>query len=403
MKKIIYIGNFSFPNGNAAGTRVLGISYLLRELGYELVIIGTDDSLPNNSRLENTGKIYDGFKYYNFPYPLGITGWLSYSKRYQEFKSLFKNEEVFAVISYGSPALTFFANALRKWGNKNKTMYLVDCHDWFDSNNGSLLHRGVKYLDNTYEKLHLNIKADGVIAISTFLAKFYIRHGCKTVVIPPLVHSDTYKNLELGSVCTAKQLIYVGIPFPVDGRKVLENSYKDRLDKVIVALSKLNEINFIFSIYGITESQYLFVIPEHKKLLNELNGKVVFHGKISNDIAIKKIAASDFTLLFRDVNRMTSAGFPTKFVESISCGTPIITTKTSDLQDYLVEGDNGFFVDMNNEELLSNKLKYILGLEKEKITQMKRFCITSELFSYQKYKSLMFEFLNSIVINSSNK
>lgn len=38
------------------------------------------------------------------------------------------------------------------------------------------------------------------------------------------------------------------------------------------------------------------------------------------------------------------AGFPTKFVESITAGTPVLTNQTSDLADYLVEGEIGFWL-----------------------------------------------------------
>lgn len=399
MKKIIYVGNFSFPNGNAAGTRVLGIGYLLKQLGYELVFVGVDHNLQSNSQLKNTAQEYDGFKYYNFPYPTGIIGWISYKQRYKEFISLFKNEDIYAVISYGSPTLTFFANLLRKWCIKNRSFYLVDCHDWFESNNGSILHRFVKNLDNGYEKKILNVKSNGVIAISTFLAKFYQNYGCKTVVIPPLVNSYNYRDLVIHRPGTTIKLIYVGIPFPIDGRKLIGSDYKDRIDKVIETLYRLKELDFLFSIYGITIEQYLSVIPKHKNMLGEMKSRVVFNGKISNDIAISKIASSDFTILFRDLNRMTSAGFPTKFVESISCGTPVITTKTSDLQDYLIEGENGFFLDINNQELLDTKLTSILTLEKNKINLMKECCIKSELFSYENYKEKMHLFLNSISLS----
>ncbi len=36
MKNVLYIGNFSFPFGNAAGKRVYANGKILKELGYDV-------------------------------------------------------------------------------------------------------------------------------------------------------------------------------------------------------------------------------------------------------------------------------------------------------------------------------------------------------------------------------
>ncbi len=47
------------------------------------------------------------------------------------------------------------------------------------------------------------------------------------------------------------------------------------------------------------------------------------------------------------------AGFPTKFVESLGAGCPVITNYTSDLDLYLKNGFNGFVVkDLNMKVFL---------------------------------------------------
>ena len=93
---------------------------------------------------------------------------------------------------------------------------------------------------------------------------------------------------------------------------------------------------------------------------------------------------------------MTMAGFPTKFVESISCGTPVITNKTSDLDKYLVESKNGFWLTIDNDQKTLKELKGILKIPKEKIQEMKRECKKSKLFDYRIYKDVVKEFLNQI-------
>lgn len=396
-KKILYIGNFSFPYGNAAGIRVLGNGYLFRELGYEVIYIGLDKSLSKDSKLKNTRNYYDNFRYYNLSYPFGITGWLTYKVRYDEVVKLIADENFHAVISYGSPALSFFNNLLRKWCNNNSAYYLTDCVDLLPSSNGSLLHRAIKSFDEYYQKQILNGKADGVIAISSYISNYYKDKKRKTVVIPPLVNTNRFEDLRfLGKKNQIIQLIYVGVPFAIDGRKVKKNSYKDRLDIAVEALASLTNYDFVFNIYGLTKAQYLSVITWHTDILKKLGNKVKFHGKIDNKDALVKIAESDFTILLRDVNEMTTAGFPTKFVETISCGTPIITTKTSDLEKYVKAGKNGYFVSIDNSNTLQIQLAEVLSLNNSEIENMKLYCNESKLFSYERYKERFGLFMESL-------
>lgn len=37
---IYYVGNFKFPNGNAAGKRVYANSLLFQSLGYKVIVVG---------------------------------------------------------------------------------------------------------------------------------------------------------------------------------------------------------------------------------------------------------------------------------------------------------------------------------------------------------------------------
>lgn len=399
MKKILYVGNFSFPHGNASGSRVLGNGYLFKELGYEVIYVGLDDSLSQSSILEKTKQFYGNFVYYNLSYPIGIRGWLSYKKRYKQVISLIIKEKISITIGYGSPSVSIFCNLIRIWCKKNGILYFSDCVDWLSISSGTFAYRVIKFMDDNYQKRVVNAKADGVITISSYLSNYYSNRNCKTVTIPPLINPDRYNHLYIAKNDRRKddplRLIYIGMPFATDGRSVKENSYKDRLDIAIEALYKIKDLNFIFNIYGITKAQYLSVIVKHLDILEQMKEKVIFRGKISNHIAITKIAESDFTILLRDVNKMTTAGFPTKFVETISCGTPIITTNTSDLQRYIKIGKNGFLVTSTDENILSNQLREIFLINRSQIDDMKRYCKESKLFSYSNYADEMQDFLGS--------
>jgi glycosyltransferase involved in cell wall biosynthesis len=90
------------------------------------------------------------------------------------------------------------------------------------------------------------------------------------------------------------------------------------------------------------------------------------------------------------------AGFPTKFTESISCGTPVITNKTSDIEDYLIDGMNGFFLTMQLENDIK-VMKRIVSLEKSEILTMKKYCNESKVFSYINFKSSAKRFIGEVL------
>lgn len=396
MRKILCVGNFFFPNGNASGSRVLGNGYLFRELGFDIFYIGLDCNLTNYSLLIDTKQLFKDFRYYNLPYPKGIKGWISYKKRYKEVVSLIESEDLYAVILYGSPTISLFGKLIERWCKKNNIKFTVDVVDWLSAGSGGFLFRIAKFIDTAYQKRLLNTRADGVIAISSYLANYYYKKGCETVIIPPLVNTDSFQKVDVTRRNGIIKLIYVGQPFPTDGRIVKEKSYKDRLDKVIDVLSDLKELSFLFNVFGLTKEQYLFVIPNHKHIIDALGDKIKFNGYLVNNEVRLQIANSDFTVLFRDVNRMTTAGFPTKFVESISCGTPVITTRTSDLERYLIDKKNGYFVDIECKDKLLSKMQEILASDRTSINLMKTHCMQSKLFSFNKFKNEMGLFLNSI-------
>ena len=66
-------------------------------------------------------------------------------------------------------------------------------------------------------------------------------------------------------------------------------------------------------------------------------------GKLPHD-AVGVLKAADFSMFVRDRNRVSEVGFPTKYAEAATCGIPVLTNRTSDIGDYLVDGENGILL-----------------------------------------------------------
>ncbi len=399
-KSILYIGNFSFPLGNAAGKRVYSNGKILKELGYEVIFMGMSRDVNRTLSLKMTELEYDGFRYYNLPYPQKNIEWINYKKIFKCVSEFLESEKIIdkleMVIYYGSPSLSLFNTKLIKFCKEKEIKVISDCVDWLTVKTNNPIFNLVKWSDNIYQKAYANKKVDGVIAISRYLENYYKRSGVKTIVVPPL-SPIKYELYQKKSQNDKKVISYAGLPFR-KGQQVTElNTLKDRIDKTIVLLHSAKEkgVEFIFNIYGFTKDEYLYAIPSHKNYIDELDENIRFHGITPNDEVVDSIRKSDFTILIRDVNRDTTAGFPTKVSESISCGTPVITTKTSDLEEYIIEGKNGYFI--NESEYGIEMLSNILSAKNEEINIQKQYCIEHNPFYFKMFIKKLDSYICDII------
>ena len=133
-------------------------------------------------------------------------------------------------------------------------------------------------------------------------------------------------------------------------------------------------------VIGMTKQQYITGYGNLPKKCNN----IFFHGRVPHTEAVKAVQGADFQFLIRDSNLKNNAGFPTKFVESLACCTPVIATLTSNIGDYLNDGVNGYVVDNNCS--IDDVLVKISNLSKQKIIQMKQYCRDCHLFDYREYR-----------------
>lgn len=361
---ILYIGGFELPDKNAAAHRVLSNAKILRELGRKVVFIGVDKSLDIKCDILKTRSEVQGFECYAVPYPKGNRNWVKYLtsiKNYIEVCNTIGNVEM--IILYNFQAIAM--RRLMNYCKRNSIKCCADITEWRSAKGESLGYRILKDIDTWYRMRFLHKRMDGLIVISRYLERYYEK--CKNVVnIPVLVDcmEEKWKNPYEKSMDQLR-LVYAGNP----GRK-------DRLDKLIEALDGINR-KYRLDIIGITEEQYIKYYPKHKKLIG--NENICFHGRLSHLDALDFVKKANYSCFLREDDRVSKAGFPTKFVEAISSGTPVVTNKTSNLTDFVSEGMNAILLDSFSEEemkaIIAN-IPYTMDVEKDK-------------FNYRNYVSKM--------------
>lgn len=388
---ILYVGGFELPDKNAAAHRVLSNGKIFRELGYNVVFIDVDKELGYGNDVLNTEHMIQGFECWSIPYPRTYRQWINYLCNLSFLIAVVNHyKDVKAIIAYNYPVIALLR--LKNYCTKNSIKIIADCTEWYSTKGKNIIFKVIKGIDSFLRMRVIQKKLDGLIVISSYLESYYQK--CKNVVrVPPLVDFSEEKwSVTLSEFDNDKvNLVYAGSP----------GKTKDKLKFLIDNLYELKEIsNFSLNIIGITKEQYIEDFKELKPLLDQLEDKIGFHGRLSHVDSLKYVMMSDFSVFFRDDTRTNKAGFPTKFVESISCGTPIITTRNSELEQYIIEGENGFFIDINDKKNVVLVLRKVFEMKKEDIKIMNNNCYESNMFFYRNYTDQIRQFLYNIQLNS---
>lgn len=366
---ILYVGGFELPDKNAAAHRVLSNGKIFRELGYKVVFVDIDKNYSSNISAFDTHKMVDNFDCWSLSYPKTQSEWIKYLTNIESFKIILKEySDVKFIIAYNFPSVALLK--MKYHCNKNNIRLIADCTEWYSTEGMNLAFKIIKGTDSFLRMRVVQKRLDGIIVISKFLENYY--SNFKSLRVPPLVDIKESKWATLNkNEDNIIKFIYSGSP----------GKNKDRLDLVIDALYKLkNYYNYQLNIVGISKDNYLTEFPKHGLALEVLHQRVKFHGRVSHTESMEMLKKSDFSIFLRNKSRLTEAGFPTKFVESISAGVPVITTCNSDVEEFLDNNVNGYLIDNN----LGETLEKVLSLNKDKIVSLKK-NVKTDLFDYRNF------------------
>lgn len=388
---ILYVGGFELPDKNAAAHRVLSIGKIFKALDYRVVYIDVDRSLNHDSDFIDTKKDVQGFDCWSVSYPKKPFEWIKYLSNIDylnEIEDLYKDVKL--IIAYNYPAMAL--NNLRRYCAYKNIKIMSDCTEWYSTKGSNILFKIVKGLDSFIRMRIIQKKLDGMIVISKYLEEYYSK--IKNVVrIPPLV--DVYErkwsidDQKLDETFGRNMcFLYSGSP----------GKNKDKIDTLIDALYRLREFdNYQMLIVGLSEVQFTNVYPKFKDKIEVLGGRIKFLGRVSHIDSIKELKKADYSVFIRERTRLTMAGFPTKFVESISCSTPVITTNSSDLKDFFEKTFCGYLIEDSSVNELEKSLRFIL--ENDRPGRKNSYKIDNEAFHYKRYIGKIEEVLNKLLKN----
>jgi glycosyltransferase involved in cell wall biosynthesis len=376
---VLYVGGFELPDGNAAAHRVIANAKLLRTLGYETAFLhykaGASAALTS----------YAGFECHEFPEVPGGAALVRTLWDTATVESVIERRgDIGVLIAYNYPAIALAR--LRRYCRKHGILCLADVTEWYGSRDRSLAYKIVKGIDTLARMRVVHKHLDGLVVISSLLEDYY-KGSVATVRIPPLydLHDPRWRSTNESLRRSDTTLVYAGSP----------SSEKECLDALVAATLDVGQRHDVsLQIVGITQEQFSHMYRDSAAAgvlytglsQAERSAAVTFHGRVSHNAALEFVKRADYTVIVREPNRVNMAGFPTKFVESIACGTPVIANASSDLAYYLSAGENGHLVSLGS---LAVDLDRIL-------TQDVRVPVDRGLFDYHAYVEVMEEFMSTL-------
>lgn len=387
MEKIfVIVTGDKYPDENAGAVRTHSFAKVFSELGFSPCVIGMGRSTSFQ------WSEYDGISYCSLRYDRKnrVSRILGRALFGHNLKKVLNSSELSEIggilyVSGGIIALRYVKRLSRRYA----IPLYFDSVEWYSPSEFKMGKMSPAYVANNRLNTHSVDRKFRVFAISAFLEEHFRSRGIPTIRIPVIMDVQKMPFREANDESTESEkirMIYAGSP----GRK-------DRLCEMVEAIGLLSpeeRRRIEFHIVGLTSDGYAKIYGEVPP--SELAESIVFEGRKPRHEVIRQVADSDFAFLLRPPEeRYAKAGFPTKAVESLSVGTPMLCNFSSDLSAYLKGGENSVIIDNCTADACYQALKRILGLSREQMNRMRAEArrTAEENFDWRKYTSAVEKFM----------
>lgn len=183
-------------------------------------------------------------------------------------------------------------------------------------------------------------------AISSPMADYLSKYGARTLVVPPLSLAEPRSSNHDGHPRDSGD---GPIRVIVTGSGLATGSKDARaLDAVIEIAQHRPEMlaHIELDVVGELDYSASAALAELASVLS-----VVEHGRLGWGDTCGIVEASDWLLLLRDPNiRRHRLGYPSKVIEALALGVPVIVNRCGGVTDYLQDGTNAIILDGATEE-----------------------------------------------------
>jgi glycosyltransferase involved in cell wall biosynthesis len=259
-----------------------------------------------------------------------------------------------------------YANRLRAWARSRHVAIIADVVEWYSPRQFT---GGVA--SPSWSSTHLALRLayprfDGVIAISEFLQRRFETENLPAVTIPPTLDVAAVPVHRAGGAVESGDgqdhglaLCYFGTP----GRKDLLSQIVEGF--AVARSARLPQDDMTLLIAGPSQLEVAAAVG------GSLPTGVTVVGRLPHEEVGTFVRAADFSLLLRPLAKYSAAGFPTKFVESLANGTPVIANLTSDLAKYFGDELAALTVDKPSPAALAASISRAAALTRPELVAMR--------------------------------
>lgn len=395
-KRIVYVGQFKFPTGEAGSFRISNIANTLEHIGHE-VLICTGQLSQFPSTVDSNRKSSFATNYINYseqPKSKVVTALKYLTSGYRTIKwldKLFPKPD--AVFLYGGYSI--YAAFLLPWCRKYNIPLVIDVVEWYNPSQMLGGRFGLLRWNFEFAFRYFFPKAGRIIAISKYLERHFSSKKCSVVRIPPTIDTKSIRSQTKSSSNKRLIIAYTGAP-----------AKKDLLNNVVEAMMQLDlDGKRLCLVVAGPDAETLLRLPVLQKLpLRKLPGCVHTLGRVSHEKALEVVRAADFSVLLRPTLRYAQAGFPTKVPESLAVGTPVICNITSDLGEHIANGREGLICKSYSVDDFKATLKIAMNLTPDQKSTMRRAARlrAEKSFDFRNYSISLNEFLRKAMAKKGN-
>ncbi len=379
----LYVIANRLTKDDAAALRIISFCKILKQLGKDVIVISLDE--VENKEIH----IHKGIKYVSLRSSVNsltarVFNLLFHKKR---LKRCIENLdcEIEGLFFYIIPINSVIY--LKRIARQRQIKIYHDSVEWYSPQQFSWGILSPQYILQNLLNRYLVDRQVFVFAISKFLFNYFQSRQIHCIRIPVM--------LDMGETQSKKHnnpdkliLLYAGTP-----------GKKDYLKDIVEGFASLdnNELkNIELQLVGVTKKQLIEFCDVPESAIIKCGQSLTAYGRVPRNEVLKYLEKADFTVLLRSPElRYAKAGFPTKIVESLATGTPVMCNITSDLQDYLVDGQNSIIVEACTPEAFKVALQRALALS---WVEKQAFCLKArktaeEYFDYRNFISQFDSFI----------
>ena len=186
--------------------------------------------------------------------------------------------------------------------------------------------------------------ATAIIVVSTHLRNKYLKRNKKHILLIPVTAKENF-NPNKSFFNDPLQVVYAG-SFDI----------KDGVNYIIEGFNSFNNIyhNARLILTGKSDQQVIYQ-EKYKSYSN-----IIFKGHLSEDEFYDLLKNADVMCMCRTNSGFANAGFPFKLGEYLATGNPVISTKASDVENYLTK-DDAYLIEFNSPQQICGALTEIVN------------------------------------------